>query len=168
MEGPGGKVYGVKGPVEYSLMIRLCVYIGYISLDFIGGQIGQTHLSKQAFKAHAFGFPLSTLFYRVLLNCISLLQDHHNPTIPRHQHQSHLEQLEEGPLVPPLSPRIPPRIPRHVQIPPEGPSDSHHRGRDREAQARQQQGRQRRRLMLKEVGVRALRAVELERLRVGA
>jgi hypothetical protein len=71
-------------------------------------------------------------------------------------------------LVPPLPALISPRIPRHVQVPPKGPSEAHARSYQREAQARYQQRRQRRGVVLGEVGVSALRAVELERLGVGA
>jgi hypothetical protein len=98
----------------------------------------------------------------------SLAQNHHDPIKPSQDRQSHLEQEEANALISPLAVGIPARVARHVQISAYGPAGAHDGGREREAQAGQQQRRQHRRLVLDVVGVGALGAVEAVRGGVGA
>ena len=98
----------------------------------------------------------------------SLLQNHHNPIVHRHEYQPVVEQLVEETLVPPLAAFVAPRVARHVEVSPHGPAEAHDGGRNGEAQASDQHRGQCRGLVLGEVGVRALRAVELVRRGVGA
>lgn len=94
-------------------------------------------------------------------------QNHLHPRPNSKSRQPSLAEPEPTPNIPPL-PSVSLAIPTHVQVPTHAPSRAHHRRSNREPQSRNQQCADGRGLVLGEIGVGTLRAVELVGGVVGA
>lgn len=94
----------------------------------------------------------------------SISKYHLHTSITRHPHQRKLKKPERNPLNPslPPCPRLTRTITNHIHRPGQRPPEPAHRRRDREGQASDEKRDHGGGVVLGEVGMRALRAVECE------
>lgn len=90
----------------------------------------------------------------------SVSHDHCHTTVSRQTHQAQLKEPEPDSTVTSLSTLASLAVAVHVQVSRHGPSSAHNSRSDWELQASEDQSTQHRGLVLDEIGVRALGAVE--------